>query len=54
VTVDGVLQSDYDYDPNGNRLSRATPAATDTGVYDNQDRLVSYGIPRMSSTMPGT
>jgi RHS repeat-associated protein len=31
------------YDPNGNRTSRITPTETLTGVYDDQDRLLSYG-----------
>jgi RHS repeat-associated protein len=38
-----TVLSDYDYDDNGNRLSRTTPGGTDTGSYDDQDRLLSYG-----------
>ncbi len=42
VTVDGVLQSDYSYDANGNRLEKWTPGGNEAGVYDDQDRVVSY------------
>jgi RHS repeat-associated protein len=37
-----VLES-YAYDDNGNRLQGWTPTSTRTGVYDDQDRLTSYG-----------
>ena len=43
VQEDGVLVSGYVYDPNGNRLSRSTSTSSLTGVYDDRDRLVSYG-----------
>lgn len=43
VTVDGVLAASYAYDANGNRLSRTTPSGVAAGVYDEQDRLLSYG-----------
>jgi RHS repeat-associated protein len=38
-----TVLSQYDYDDNGNRLSHTTPGGTDTGAYDAQDRLLSYG-----------
>lgn len=43
VTVDGALEADYEYDANGNRLGKWTPSETETGVYDDQDRMASYG-----------
>jgi RHS repeat-associated protein len=44
VSVNGAVARSYAYDANGNRLS-VTDAATGTtsGVYDAQDRLLSYG-----------
>jgi RHS repeat-associated protein len=42
VNRNGVLTS-YGYDANGNRLSRTIGSMVDTGIYDNQDRLLSYG-----------
>lgn len=41
VTRNGQL-IDYDYDSNGNRLSRTEGANVESGVYDDQDRLTSY------------
>ena len=43
VLADGVESARYTYDGNGNRLSRTTPIGTENGVYDAQDRLLSYG-----------
>jgi RHS repeat-associated protein len=43
VTIDGILEADYDYDLNGNRLSKTTPGGTETGTYDDQDRMLTYG-----------
>ncbi|KYF68025.1 hypothetical protein [Sorangium cellulosum] len=43
VTRDGVLVAHYDYDANGNRLARTSGAATESGTYDDQDRLLTYG-----------
>ncbi len=43
VTIDGILEADYDYDLNGNRLSKTTPGGTETGTYDDQDRMLIYG-----------
>jgi RHS repeat-associated protein len=36
VTKNGVVQTTYNYDPNGNRLSAGA-------MYDDQDRLLTYG-----------
>jgi len=43
VSVDAELSEHYEYDANGNRLLGQTPAGTAPGVYDAQDRLLSYG-----------
>jgi RHS repeat-associated protein len=45
VTVNGVLEEHFEYDANGNRTLgvNATAGTTYTGVYDDQDRLLSYG-----------
>ncbi|MFN8586650.1 MAG: RHS repeat-associated core domain-containing protein [Candidatus Eisenbacteria bacterium] len=49
VTVNGVLEREYGYDPNGNRTGESVPlpgggfALVAGGVYDEQDRLLSYG-----------
>ena len=43
VHINGILTEHYTYDPNGNRLSRTTAGGTDTGTYDDQDRLQTYG-----------
>jgi RHS repeat-associated protein len=43
VTKNGVLSATYTYDSNGNRLSKVTPTTTETGTYDDQDRMLTYG-----------
>ncbi|WP_437946697.1 DNRLRE domain-containing protein [Sorangium sp. So ce296] len=43
VVRDGALVAHYDYDANGNRLVRTSPAGTEGGTYDDQDRLLTYG-----------
>ena len=43
VTKNGLSVATYDYDLNGNRLSRLTPTSLDEGSYDDQDRLTQYG-----------
>ena len=43
VFKNGTSVERFVYDPNGNRTSRITPTETSTGVYDDQDRLLSYG-----------
>jgi RHS repeat-associated protein len=44
VYHDGVLATHYEYDENGNRLRRTTPSESVAGTYDDQDRLLSYGV----------
>jgi RHS repeat-associated protein len=43
VMQNGMLTATYLYDANGNRLTKTTSSETDTGTYDNQDRLLTYG-----------
>ncbi len=38
-----TLISRYIYDANGNRIAHITPAGTDSGTYDAQDRMLTYG-----------
>jgi RHS repeat-associated protein len=42
VNRNGVLTT-YAYDSNGNRLSKTTGGIVESGTYDAQDRLLSYG-----------
>ena len=44
VTKNGNLISQYTYDTNGNRLTRATAAGTATYTTDNQDRLTTWNL----------
>ncbi len=53
VTRNGTLVSQYTYDANGNRLSHWTPDGTDTGSYDDQDRLLTYGDGTYTYTAAG-
>jgi RHS repeat-associated protein len=43
VMKDGVLTATYLYDANGNRLSKTTTSGAESGTYDAQDRLLTYG-----------
>lgn len=43
VTVDDVPVAEYAYDANGNRLTHAWRGGTNSGTYDDQDRLLLYG-----------
>ena len=43
VTQNAVTIGSYAYDANGKRLSFTDPEGTVTGIYDDQDRLSSYG-----------
>ncbi len=43
VVKNGNALAHYEYDANGNRLSRTALGVTESGVYDDQDRLLSYG-----------
>ena len=39
----GALTATYLYDANGNRLSKTTASGVESGTYDAQDRLLTYG-----------
>jgi RHS repeat-associated protein len=43
VWKNDTLVSEYSYDVNGNRLAKITPTVVDSGRYDTQDRMLSYG-----------
>jgi len=43
VKKNGIVNSTYGYDSNGNRLSLTTTSGTTNGTYDVQDRLTQYG-----------
>lgn len=43
----------FTYDPNGNRLSRTRPGGVENGVYDAQDRLLTYGGATFSHNLAG-
>jgi len=43
VWRNGTLTSTYTYDSNGNRVSRSTASQIDSGSYDAQDRMLTYG-----------
>jgi RHS repeat-associated protein len=43
VKTNSTVTARYRYDENGNRLSKWTPDGEETGTYDAQDRMVTYG-----------
>jgi len=43
TTSGGTVSTSYLYDDNGNRLSKTGQFGTETGTYDAQDRMTSYG-----------
>ena len=43
VKENGVVATSYNYDANGNRLSKMDNMGTKVGVYDAQDRVIQYG-----------
>jgi len=43
VTKNGVLVSSYSYDSNSNRLTGIANGVTASGIYDSQDKMLSYG-----------
>lgn len=43
VRRDGVVTANYTYDLNGNRLTKTGPGVSESGTYDAQDRVLSYG-----------
>ena len=53
VNRDDVQVSRFVYDPNGNRLSYTGTSSTISGTYDDQDRLLQYGIINYTYTANG-
>ncbi len=53
TTPGGSWTTTYTYDPNGNRLQKAGQFGTDTGTYDAQDRMLTYGDCTYSYTANG-
>jgi RHS repeat-associated protein len=53
VKRNGATTSAYAYDDNGNRLSRTQGGTQITGIYDDQDRLLSYGNATYAYTANG-
>ena len=43
VRENGAVARTYTYDANGNRLTRTGPGIDETGTYDDQDRMLSFG-----------
>jgi RHS repeat-associated protein len=54
VTKDGVLVSHYEYDTNGNRVSKTTPSGVELASCDGQDRMTSYAGTSYTYTPDGT
>ena len=53
VKRNDTLTAEYRYDQNGNRLAKITPTDTARGVYDAQDRLLTYSNTSYSYTNNG-
>ncbi len=53
VKTNGTVTASYTYDENGNRLTRTANGLTDSGLYDAQDRLVTYGDNEYTHTANG-
>ena len=53
VKKNGTVRATYNYDTNGNRVSKVTTASTTTGTYDAQDRLTQYGTTGYAYTANG-
>src|SRR5207249_5109386 len=53
VKKNGTVLATYNYDGNGNRLSKVTTGGTTTGTYDAQDRLTQYGSTTYGYTANG-
>jgi len=53
VMRDGLPSVTYGYDANGNRLTRVTGVETETGIYDDQDRILAYDDAVYSYTANG-
>src|SRR2546427_2294911 len=53
VKKNGTVRATYNYDTNGNRVSKVTNAGTTTGTYDAQDRLTPYGTTTYGDSADG-
>jgi RHS repeat-associated protein len=53
VRENGTIAAVYEYDSNGNRLHVTRPTGVETGTYDDQDRLLSYGTASYAYTRNG-
>jgi RHS repeat-associated protein len=53
VRENGALRAVYEYDSNGNRVRVTRPTGVETGVYDQQDRMLSYGAASYTYTRSG-
>jgi RHS repeat-associated protein len=53
VRRNGAVVATYAYDANGNRLSRSAGGAIESGVYDDQDRLLQYDAATFAHTAAG-
>jgi RHS repeat-associated protein len=53
VSEDGTTTSQYSYDSNGNRTSRAIPSGTISATFDAQDRLTQNGSVTYAYTSDG-
>jgi RHS repeat-associated protein len=53
TTRNGAPQSTYAYDANGNRLSQATATSMTGAMYDDEDRLLTYGASTYTYTSHG-
>jgi RHS repeat-associated protein len=53
VWKNDTLITEYQYDANGNRLTKITPTDTVQGIYDAQDRLLAYSTFKYLYTQNG-
>lgn len=53
VTQNGVAHGLYEYDSNGNRTKSVINGVSKNAVYDDQDRLVSYGTKSYTHNLNG-
>ncbi len=53
VKQNGLTIALYSYDQNGNRLNKTGPTGTQSGTYDNQDRLLTYNDSTYAYTANG-
>jgi RHS repeat-associated protein len=53
VTRGSTAGATYSFDANSNRVSRITPSSNDSGTYDDQDRVLTYGGATFTYTSNG-